>query len=674
MTKPVALPEWDKTELNTIDPGITRKDSGWQAPGGIPEKPPFQVFNHWQNNVYKWIKHVNDVGVLGWDNSTIYDVNSYVVGSDGNLYKSLTSVNQNNDPIGDIINWAEVIQDIGIINVKTFGAKGDGATDDTTAIQAAIDFVGTTGGVVYFPAGVYKTTASLIITNISNIAFVGDGMGSGAITPGKDSASRVEFDALSTPVAMLKLGGFGDGAKYCQNVGFSQLEIDCNQVATIGLHVKDAALPFFDRFSIKHPTEKGLYLTNTPDESISPASASVTGFVNAKNLHINCGDIDSTAHCIYIETDQGIAEGSEGVTHSNWSDCALNHWAGHGVYFANDSDQNRFERCFIWRVSQATYPTATGYGVFYADTDTANNKGRYGHDLFHGCTIKGGIRRNGLAAPHGISINDIASYDLDTDGAAGAESALPISGIGIMGINGTDDIGRRYGLSRLNTDRQSNNADSMRLIRYDSTNGILHTYKNNWVVDSLASGTINNTTRIQGATQVYSGVGATDFLSISDAQNPYLSYSGSNTFPLMLSELALNTNLTTGSVGNWGMMGDRTTIRPSDGVWVESDISTYPNFQFITSKASVLTRVDTGIPVDAAQRIWLIVLVSSSQVVLYSRPVQSATGREWDFVCGSTTNIPLNTSLLLSRYAVFSDNVTAASLEVYRHELVHGEL
>lgn len=47
------------------------------------------------------------------------------------------------------------------INVKTQGAMGDGATDDTTAIQAALDAC-PRGGIVYFPCGVYRTSAPLI--------------------------------------------------------------------------------------------------------------------------------------------------------------------------------------------------------------------------------------------------------------------------------------------------------------------------------------------------------------------------------------------------------------------------------------------------------------------------------------------------------------------------------
>ena len=53
-----------------------------------------------------------------------------------------------------------------MINVKDYGAVGDGTTDDTAAIQAAIDeFQGAgNGGIVYMPPGRYKITSNLTIT------------------------------------------------------------------------------------------------------------------------------------------------------------------------------------------------------------------------------------------------------------------------------------------------------------------------------------------------------------------------------------------------------------------------------------------------------------------------------------------------------------------------------
>ena len=49
-----------------------------------------------------------------------------------------------------------------VFNVKAYGAKGDGVTDDTAAIQATINACGSAGGgIVYLPAGNYYVTFSI---------------------------------------------------------------------------------------------------------------------------------------------------------------------------------------------------------------------------------------------------------------------------------------------------------------------------------------------------------------------------------------------------------------------------------------------------------------------------------------------------------------------------------
>ena len=55
------------------------------------------------------------------------------------------------------------------VSVKDFGAVGDGVTDDTAAIQAAIDYTLITGGTCFIPAGVFVIASTLKIGSGINL-------------------------------------------------------------------------------------------------------------------------------------------------------------------------------------------------------------------------------------------------------------------------------------------------------------------------------------------------------------------------------------------------------------------------------------------------------------------------------------------------------------------------
>jgi hypothetical protein len=65
--------------------------------------------------------------------------------------------------------------------VTAFGAKGDGKTDDTGAIQAALAFVQRSGQgaapnkTVFFPAGTYLITSTLLLNDTSGVLLLGTG-------------------------------------------------------------------------------------------------------------------------------------------------------------------------------------------------------------------------------------------------------------------------------------------------------------------------------------------------------------------------------------------------------------------------------------------------------------------------------------------------------------------
>jgi hypothetical protein len=61
---------------------------------------------------------------------------------------------------------------LGWIDAKERGAVGDGTTNDTAALQAAIDAT-PDGGTLYIPAGTYKTTAPLVIDHAISVQGAG---------------------------------------------------------------------------------------------------------------------------------------------------------------------------------------------------------------------------------------------------------------------------------------------------------------------------------------------------------------------------------------------------------------------------------------------------------------------------------------------------------------------
>ena len=85
-----------------------------------------------------------------------------------------------------------------LISVASYGAKGDGATDDTTAINSAMSVctartIPNNGCVLYFPAGVYVTTG---LTLRSYMNMKGDGWGTSVIRLKPHTVS----DVLSVPI------------------------------------------------------------------------------------------------------------------------------------------------------------------------------------------------------------------------------------------------------------------------------------------------------------------------------------------------------------------------------------------------------------------------------------------------------------------------------------------
>ena len=81
------------------------------------------------------------------------------------------------------------------INVRDYGAVGNGSTDDKQAIQNAINAVPSGGGVVYFPSGTYRISGKLTLSDTQNCIIL---EGCGADT-GPNGEGSIIYQAVTSP-------------------------------------------------------------------------------------------------------------------------------------------------------------------------------------------------------------------------------------------------------------------------------------------------------------------------------------------------------------------------------------------------------------------------------------------------------------------------------------------
>lgn len=164
------------------------------------------------------------------------------------------------------------------LNVKDFGAVGDGVADDTAAIQAAIDVfklpagtpatVADTGGGIYFPRGIYKVSGLRIapVDSSNNGAVNGITLfGENAVLKGTAACTRI-----------LSIDTNGDNAKNIADIRVEGLQFDLSAMTTtgasgsVGLWIENAYASSFSNLSFfGGPTDNTHVYLNRTGSSMS---------------------------------------------------------------------------------------------------------------------------------------------------------------------------------------------------------------------------------------------------------------------------------------------------------------------------------------------------------------------------------------------------------------------
>lgn len=160
--------------------------------------------------------------------------------------------------------WKLVIQTE--VSVKQFGAKGDNAADDTTKIQAALDFVGANRGLsLRFPSGKYKISAALNFRPTSALptALTGSDL---HFSEHVESYIRGDGDAriiATAAIARMLLLQFNSGLS---SIGpfytiVQGLLFDCANLATTGIESDYTMHLSILKNKIWRPVNSGIYYT-----------------------------------------------------------------------------------------------------------------------------------------------------------------------------------------------------------------------------------------------------------------------------------------------------------------------------------------------------------------------------------------------------------------------------
>lgn len=241
------------------------------------------------------------------------------------------------------------------VSVKDFGAIGDGVTDDTAAIQAAVDYVETLyGGTVSIPSGTYKISSTINMNGGYGVQLIGQG-GDGIHDSGMGAeASTILRWAGATGGTVIHVAspvGAGNSRQY--GAAVVDLKIDCQSAAGIGLLVTSIKNGNFSRLFIYSPTIAAVK-TTTFGNALLAESSDVQRCVFDR-VSFRCIDTAATraAHGFWL-TSHAPASSNSNTSLNVFTQCEGQSWGGSGSgygLFMEDGDNNYFNNLRIIRAA-----------------------------------------------------------------------------------------------------------------------------------------------------------------------------------------------------------------------------------------------------------------------------------------------------------------------------------
>lgn len=214
-----------------------------------------ESYNELQSYVENYFKNIDYTPIVAEQLQTLIN--------DGTLERII-----NEEIFGELSSTVEQLKmendNMPVLNVKNFGAVGDGVHDDTEAIQAAIDSLPNGGGIVLLPCGSYIITNTLQIGNGDNgalvskkqgIKLIGTGGGFGQVS-GSYVPTMIRYrGAEGAGTVAIKLNG------RISDVVMSGFHLYCDtqpNAAIMGLSFSGCK---FENIKITNPKKYGIFIS-----------------------------------------------------------------------------------------------------------------------------------------------------------------------------------------------------------------------------------------------------------------------------------------------------------------------------------------------------------------------------------------------------------------------------
>ena len=245
----------------------------------------------------------------------------------------------------------------GAVNVKWFGAVGNGSADDTAAIQAAIDYVESiNGGTINFPQGNFKVTATLNVTSSKAVQLIGQG-GDSNHNDGSDTdtPTRISwYGATNGTVLNFTSPNGPAGTTGQRGSAVVDMRIDCRTIAGIGLLVNSIVNGNFSRIFISNPRIAGVKTLTLGTAALPEDIGTQRCVFDRVFVRTTDAAVSYPAHGFWLTSHNpsGVSTTNTSLNLFTECDALMNGATGSGYgLFLEDADNNTFMNMRVFRVN-----------------------------------------------------------------------------------------------------------------------------------------------------------------------------------------------------------------------------------------------------------------------------------------------------------------------------------